>query len=54
VCSSPPAGRPLSGRAELEAKLRELAAALAADMAEEGLRGKTLTLKIKAATFEVG
>ena len=45
----------MSRRSELEAKLRELAEALAADMAEEGgLRGKTITLKLKASTFEVG
>lgn len=50
-----PCCRPLSRRAELEAKLRELAEALAADMAEEGgLSGKTVTLKLKASTFEVG
>jgi len=47
--------RTLSRRPELEAKLRELAEALAADMAEEGgLRGKTVTLKLKLTTFEVG
>ena len=31
----------------------ELAQKLAEDMAEEGLRGKTLTLKLKATNFEV-
>ena len=45
--------RALSRRADLETKLRELAGALAEDMAEEGLRGRTLTLKLKLTTFEV-
>lgn len=50
-----PSRRPLSRRSELEGKLRELADALAADMAAEGgLRGKTVTLKLKLSTFEVG
>lgn len=46
-------GRPMAGRAEQEAKCREIAASLAGDMAGEGLKGRTLTLKLKAATFEV-
>lgn len=45
--------RALSRRADLEVKLQELAGALAEDMAEEGLRGRTLTLKLKLTTFEV-
>ena len=32
----------------------ELAEKLAADLQGEGLKGKTLTLKLKATTFEVG
>lgn len=46
--------RALSRCADLEAKLSELAGALAEDMAAEGLRGRTLTLKLKHASFEVG
>ncbi|KAJ7562419.1 hypothetical protein O6H91_03G068200 [Diphasiastrum complanatum] len=34
-------------------KLEELAEALAVDMAKEGLQGRTLTLKLKTASFEV-
>lgn len=45
--------RPISVRSELEAKCKVLAENLAADMAEENLRGKTLTLKLKLTTFEV-
>ena len=45
--------RPISARSELEAKCRELAENLAGDMAQENLRGKTLTLKLKLTTFEV-
>lgn len=45
--------RPLSSRADLEAKCGEIAAHLAEDMAEEGLRGKTVTLKLKLTTFEL-
>lgn len=45
--------RALSDRADLEAKCKELSEHLAADMAVEGLRGKTLTLKLKLTTFEV-
>ena len=37
----------------LEAKARDLADRLAEHMAEEGLRGKTLTLKLKLSTFEI-
>eukprot|EP00887_Chlorella_sp_A99_P002072 scaffold21.g2072.t1 len=40
-------------RRALEARLREVAAHLADDMAAEGLRGKTIMLKLKAATFEL-
>lgn len=44
----------MSGRGEQEAKCQELAASLAADMEKEGgLRGKTVTLKLKLSTFEV-
>ena len=43
----------MSTRAELEARCRELAHHLAEDMASEGLKGKTLTLKLKLTTFEV-
>jgi hypothetical protein len=45
--------RAMSQRSELEAKCKELAENLAADMAEENLKGKTLTLKLKLTTFEV-
>jgi DNA polymerase kappa len=45
--------RPLSNRNDLEAKCKELAENLASDMAEENLKGKTLTLKLKLTTFEV-
>lgn len=43
----------VSARGDLEARCAELASHLADDMAQEGLRGKTLTLKLKATTFEV-
>ena len=43
----------MSAKQELEEKCRELAASLAQDMAAEGLKGKTVTLKLKATTFEV-
>ena len=45
--------RTLSSQADLEAKCGELAVHLAEDMAEEGLRWKTLTLKLKLTTFEL-
>ncbi|KAK9834297.1 hypothetical protein WJX81_004273 [Elliptochloris bilobata] len=45
--------RPVSDRAELEAKCGELAEALAEDMARESLRGRTITLKLKTSNFEV-
>ena len=44
--------RDLSARKELENKLQELATALAQDMMEQGLTGKTLTLKLKPVTFD--
>jgi hypothetical protein len=44
----------MSAKADLERRCRELAASLADDMAAEGLKGKTLTLKLKATSFEVG
>eukprot|EP00873_Tetraselmis_striata_P034403 jgi/Tetstr1/454667/TSEL_041557.t1 len=43
----------IAGRADMEHKLRELAAHLAADMAKEDLRGRTLTLKLKTSEFRV-
>ncbi len=43
----------MSDRAQLEAKLADIAAHLAADMAAENLRGHTLTLKLKTTAFEV-
>jgi DNA polymerase kappa len=45
--------RAVSALADMEARLRELAAALERDMAREGLRGRTVTLKLKLTTFEV-
>jgi DNA polymerase kappa len=45
--------RPMSKRNELESKCKELAENLAKDMADENLKGKTLTLKLKLTTFEV-
>lgn len=49
-----PAARNLSAPRDLEAKLAELAEHLAADLASEDLRGRTLTLKLKCSNFEVG
>jgi hypothetical protein len=46
--------RALSARGELEEKCCEIAASLAVDMAAEGLKGRTVTLKIKLTSFEVG
>ena len=46
--------RAISARPELESKVRELATSLAEDMAREALRGRTLTLKLKLTSFEVG
>lgn len=43
----------MSAPAALEAKCAELAEHLAADMAREGLRAKTLTLKLKLTSFEL-
>ena len=43
----------LSSRAHLETKLEELAVSLAEDLASEGLKGKTLTLKLKTSAFEL-
>ncbi|KAK9819455.1 hypothetical protein WJX74_007636 [Apatococcus lobatus] len=44
---------PISKPIELEAKACELAEKLAEEMADEGLKGKTLTLKLKETTFEL-
>ncbi|KAK9862384.1 hypothetical protein WJX84_004497 [Apatococcus fuscideae] len=44
---------PISKTGELEAKACELAEKLAEEMADEGLKGKTLTLKLKETTFEL-
>ncbi|KAK9862385.1 hypothetical protein WJX84_004497 [Apatococcus fuscideae] len=44
---------PISKTGELEAKACELAEKLAEEMAAEGLKGKTCTLKLKETTFEV-
>ncbi|KAK9800914.1 hypothetical protein WJX73_010443 [Symbiochloris irregularis] len=43
----------ISSPAEQDAKCAELAEKLAADLQSEGLKGKTLTLKLKAISFEV-
>lgn len=52
---SMPRPRPLFDRTSLPLapQLKALAEHLAADMAEEGIEGRTITLKLKAATFEV-
>ncbi len=44
--------RGMSAVAELEAKCRQIVQSLAEDMAECGVKGKTLTLKIKPVTFD--
>jgi hypothetical protein len=44
---------PCSRPAELMDKLKELCTGLAADMKEEGLAGKTVTLKLKTVEFDV-
>ncbi|BDA41352.1 probable DNA polymerase IV at N-terminal half [Coccomyxa sp. Obi] len=43
----------LSSPADLEAKCSELAEKLAEDVESEGLKGRTVTLKLKTTTFEV-
>eukprot|EP00891_Asterochloris_glomerata_P005434 jgi/Astpho2/5434/e_gw1.00076.4.1_t len=43
----------ISSREDLEAKCSELAHKLADEMADESLKARTLTLKLKATTFEV-
>lgn len=43
----------ISHPVDLNKKLEELAESLAKDMADEGLMGKTLTLKLKTTAFEV-
>lgn len=43
---------PISQKAELEAKVAELAEHLAGDMAGEGIAGKCVTLKLKETTFQ--
>lgn len=58
-CARAPGGLALPARnmsepRDLEAKLAELAEHLAADMASEDLKGRTLTLKLKCSNFEVG
>ncbi|KAL6771591.1 POLK1 [Auxenochlorella protothecoides x Auxenochlorella symbiontica] len=45
--------RNMSEPRDLEAKLGELAEHLAADMASEDLKGRTLTLKLKCSNFEL-
>lgn len=45
--------RAISSRDALEIKVKELSERLAHDMSLEGLKGKTLTLKMKLSTFEV-
>lgn len=52
-CASPPPSRPLDKRQDLEGKLREVAEHLAEDMAREGLRAKSVMLKVKLSNFEV-
>lgn len=42
----------MSDSKQLEEKCRQLSNSLAEDMAEEGIKGKTLTLKLKPVTFE--
>ena len=44
---------PVSGHSELSSRLREICATLAAHLAAEGLRCKSLTLKLKTAEFEL-
>eukprot|EP00884_Botryococcus_braunii_P018752 jgi/Botrbrau1/5560/Bobra.0023s0043.1 len=43
----------ISAKADLEAKCEELAGHLVRDMEKEGLKGKTLTLKLKETSFAV-
>ena len=45
--------RPISARADLEAKLAEIAKKLGEEMQKERLQARTVTLKIKLTTFEV-